>query len=78
MKPISLSTGASFAIGRLESHGFDCYAVGGCVRDSLLGFAPHDWDLTTNATPPEIVAAFSDCRVIETGAFAYCNAMIDH
>lgn len=67
MKPISLSPGAAFAIDRLESRGYECYAVGGCVRDSLLGFAPHDWDLTTSATPPEIKAAFADCRVIETG-----------
>lgn len=67
MKPISLSPGAAFAICRLESRGYECYAVGGCVRDSLLGSVPHDWDLTTSATPPEVIAAFADCRVIETG-----------
>ncbi len=67
MKPISLSPGANFAIRRLESLGYDCYAVGGCVRDSLLGKTPNDWDLTTGATPAEMIAAFSDCRVIETG-----------
>lgn len=68
MKPISLSPGANFAIRRLESLGYECYAVGGCVRDSLLGKSPNDWDLTTNATPDEMKAAFADCRVIETGA----------
>ena len=68
MKPISLSPGAAFAIDRLENLGFECYAVGGCVRDSLLGQSPNDWDLTTSATPPEMIAAFADCRVIETGA----------
>lgn len=67
MKPISLSRGAKFAIGRLESLGYEAYAVGGCVRDSLLGTAPHDWDLTTSATPDETAAAFSDYRVIGTG-----------
>lgn len=67
MKPISLSRGAKFAIERLESRGYEAYAVGGCVRDSLLGQVPHDWDLTTNATPDETAAAFADCRVIETG-----------
>ena len=67
MNPISLSRGAKFAIGRLESLGFEAYAVGGCVRDSLLGTVPHDWDLTTNATPDETAAAFADCRVIGTG-----------
>ena len=68
MKPITLSPGAAFAIDRLESLGYSAFAVGGCVRDSLLGQFPHDWDLTTSATPPQITAAFSDCRVIETGA----------
>lgn len=67
MNPISLSPGAAFAICRLEARGHECYAVGGCVRDSLLGALPHDWDLTTSATPPEMKAAFADCRVIETG-----------
>ena len=68
MEPIlTLSPGAAFAIGRLESRGYEAYAVGGCVRDSLLGKVPHDWDLTTSATPDETLAAFADCRVIETG-----------
>lgn len=67
MKTIQLSSGAAFAIARLEEHGFECYAVGGCVRDSLLGNIPHDWDLTTNATPDEVAECFADCRVIETG-----------
>ena len=68
MKPIPLSPGADFAIRRLESLGYECYAVGGCVRDSLLGKSPNDWDLTTSATPSEMISAFSDFRVIETGA----------
>ena len=67
MKPIQLSSGAAFAVSRLEQHGFESYAVGGCVRDSLLGTIPHDWDLTTNATPDQVAACFADCRVIETG-----------
>ena len=35
----------------LEEHGFQAYAVGGCIRDSLLGRTPHDWDITTSALP---------------------------
>jgi len=46
-------------IARLESRGFEAYAVGGCVRDSLLGLVPNDWDLTTSARPEEVVACFS-------------------
>ena len=54
-------------LNRLREHGFEAYAVGGCVRDSLLGKAPGDWDVCTSALPKETKACFSDCRVIETG-----------
>lgn len=47
--------------------GFEAYAVGGCVRDSLMGKAPDDWDMTTNASPDEMKAVFAGMRVIETG-----------
>lgn len=55
------------ALARLQKHGFKAYAVGGAVRDALLGLAPTDWDITTSALPEEISAVFSDCRQIETG-----------
>ena len=67
MNGISPSIGASVALARLEAHGFEAYAVGGCVRDSLLGRTPNDWDVTTSALPDETAACFADCRVIETG-----------
>ncbi len=46
-------------IDHLEEAGFACYAVGGCVRDSLLGKIPHDYDLCTSATPTQIKTLFS-------------------
>ena len=55
------------AIERLNARGFSAYAVGGCVRDNLIGRVPQDWDVTTSATPEETEAVFSDCRLIETG-----------
>lgn len=55
------------AIARLTAAGFDAYAVGGCVRDSLLGRVPNDWDITTSARPEETAAVFADCRTVETG-----------
>ena len=55
------------AIERLESAGHRAYAVGGCVRDSLLRRAPNDWDVTTSARPEETAACFADCRTVETG-----------
>ena len=45
---------------RLECRGFQAWAVGGCVRDSLLGLPPHDWDLCTDALSEEMVRIFSD------------------
>ncbi len=67
MNRITPSKGAQFAIKRLQEHGYEAYTVGGCVRDSLLGRVPNDWDLTTNALPQETAACFSDHRIIETG-----------
>lgn len=52
---------------RLEAAGHRAVLVGGCVRDGLLGLAPHDYDAATSALPPEILAACSDLRCVETG-----------
>lgn len=52
---------------RIQAAGFACHAVGGCVRDSLLGLTPHDWDLTTDALPQQVGDVFADHRVIPTG-----------
>lgn len=55
------------ALSVLSSAGFEAFAVGGCVRDSLLGRQPDDWDATTNATPDEMKRCFRGCHIIETG-----------
>lgn len=52
-------------IERLESCGHEAYAVGGCVRDSILGKEPADWDITTSASPEEVKALFT--HTIDTG-----------
>ena len=52
---------------RLEEAGYPCYAVGGCVRDWLLGLQPHDYDLCTAATPAEMKALFSDHGLVLAG-----------
>ena len=54
-------------IESLEKSGYSAYAVGGAVRDSLLGKRPADWDVTTSATPNEILSVFADFRTILTG-----------
>jgi len=57
----------NLAIDQLESHGFEAYIVGGCVRDSLLGEIPHDWDIATSAMPYEMLKVFSNFKTVETG-----------
>lgn len=62
---IQIPDGANYIIETLMSHGYEAYVVGGCVRDSILGKAPMDWDITTSATPEQTKALFS--RTIDTG-----------
>ncbi len=56
-----------YAMNKLLIAGYECYLVGGCVRDMLMGVAPNDYDLTTSALPSEMQAVFSCDKVIETG-----------
>lgn len=64
---IPLDEGAASLLDRLHAAGHGAYAVGGCVRDSLLGLVPHDWDLCTSATPAEVLALFGEEHCIPTG-----------
>ena len=52
-------------IHTLETAGFEAYAVGGCVRDVLLGLTPDDWDITTSAEPSQVKSLFH--KTIDTG-----------
>lgn len=62
---IQLPEKVRIIINVLQKHGYEAYAVGGCVRDSILGRVPDDWDITTSATPLETKALFS--RTFDTG-----------
>jgi len=62
-----LSAGAAYIVEKLESEGFEAYAVGGCVRDLLMGKTADDYDITTSATTDEIKRVFSQEMIIETG-----------
>lgn len=55
---------AAKVVRRLTRFGFEAYLVGGCVRDLLLSRQPKDFDVATNATPPEIKKIFRNCRII--------------
>lgn len=62
---IQLPEKVNTIIKTLQAHGYEAYAVGGCVRDSILGRIPDDWDITTSATPQETKALFH--RTFDTG-----------
>ena len=62
-----LDPGAAALLTRLHAAGHAAYAVGGCVRDSLLGQTPHDWDLCTSATPEQVLELFGETHCIPTG-----------
>ena len=66
-RKVILSDAARTVIERLNENGYEGYAVGGAVRDSLLGLTPHDFDVTTDATPDVTASLFKDFNVIETG-----------
>ena len=55
----------SYIIHKLEDAGYEAFAVGGCVRDTILGRTPLDWDITTSAQPSFVKSCFR--RTIDTG-----------
>lgn len=65
MTQIHLPDNVRSIITKLESAGYEAYAVGGCVRDSLLGRTPSDWDVTTSAKPQQVKEIFR--HTIDTG-----------
>ena len=64
---ISLPDDVQYIISKFEDNGFEAYAVGGCVRDSLMGNKPKDWDVCTSALPEQMMVVFENERIIETG-----------
>ncbi|MGN0415696.1 MAG: CCA tRNA nucleotidyltransferase [Agathobacter sp.] len=74
---ISLPKQVNRIIHTLQAEGYDAYAVGGCVRDCLLGRTPKDWDITTSARPEAVKALFS--HTIDTGIqHGTVTVMLDH
>lgn len=62
---IKLPEKVKIILEQLEAHGYEGYAVGGCVRDSVLGREPNDWDITTSASPQEVKRIFP--KTFDTG-----------
>ena len=61
---IKLPAEIAHMIKAIEDAGFEAYAVGGCVRDSILGRSPEDWDLTSNASRADLEALFPDAQIV--------------
>jgi len=67
----------NFIIDTLQKHGYEGYAVGGCVRDAMLSRVPQDWDITTSAKPEQVKALFK--HTIDTGILhGTVTVMLDH
>jgi len=64
---INIPKDVDTALNTLHANSFEAYIVGGCVRDSIMGKVPSDWDVATSARPEEILLCFNDRRTIETG-----------
>ena len=62
--PEQLEPAAVEVVKQLQEHGFECYLVGGCVRDLLLGLVPKDFDVATNATPEQVREVFRRSRTV--------------
>ena len=62
---IEMPCEAEWIIKKIRERGFEAFAVGGCVRDTLLGRTPGDWDITTSAKPEEVKEIFG--KTVDTG-----------
>ena len=76
---ITMPEAVKTIISRLNGAGYEAYAVGGCVRDSIMGVEPNDWDICTSALPEQVEAVFSGMHIIETGLqHGTVTLMLDH
>ena len=76
---LQLPSPVSVLLRRLNESGFSAYVVGGCVRDSMLGLQPHDWDICTSALPEQMQEVFHDLHTVETGLkHGTLTVVVDH
>ncbi|NLW41807.1 MAG: CCA tRNA nucleotidyltransferase [Tissierellia bacterium] len=78
MNKLFISKSGKFVLNRLEEYGEEGFLVGGCVRDSLMGNTPSDFDVTTSAKPDRIMEIFSDKKLITLGKkYGTIGIMVD-
>jgi len=79
IKSKDIDPGALFITKRLNDSGYQALMVGGCIRNLIMGEETHDWDITTKATPEEIVEVFRDYKVVPVGKkFGTLTVVINH
>ncbi len=78
-KTMHLPDTVQLCLDKLNDAGFEAYVVGGCVRDSLLGLTPQDYDMCTNASPRQICKVFSAYQLVRSGEkHGTVGVVIDH
>lgn len=78
-KIIKTPNDVDMILSRLVMAGYEAVIIGGCVRDSIMGITPHDWDIATSAQPTEIMELFSDYRLMTAGLkHGTVTVIIDH
>jgi len=78
MNKIEIERHVLKALDLLKNDGFEAYLVGGCIRDYLLNKTPKDWDLTTNATPEEIIKVFKDFKTVYENDFGTVAVFVEN
>lgn len=64
---IKMPENVEMILNKLSGHGYEAVIIGGCVRDSVMEYMPHDWDIATSAQPEEIMEIFKDFRLMTAG-----------
>ena len=76
---IKMPVDVKMILDKLSERGHDAVIIGGCVRDSIMEYTPHDWDIATSAQPDEIMKIFKDFRLMTAGLkHGTVTVIIDH
>lgn len=76
---INMPKNVQMILGKLNTEGFEAVVIGGCVRDTIMGEIPHDWDIATSAQPEEIMKCFKDYNLMTAGLkHGTVTVIIDH
>lgn len=79
VKDIKMPENVKMILGKLSEEGHEAVIIGGCVRDSVMEYMPHDWDIATSAQPEEIMEIFKDFRLMTAGLkHGTVTVIIDH